>query len=747
MSQKPRKYNQALLLKAYSYVRETNCTLQELYKYLDISHDTLNEWLKKDGKYFKSDLSDAISRARSEFIQDNIPKVENALLKKATGYMIDEKIKDIKVMPDGSTIITTRIINKHIAPSDSAIQYFLQNTTQNKWLNSSQNIINNTITQNNNSQNIDILLKIQKLENDIDNFFKLANKPSIINREENYIHLEGGRGGGKSEQVARYVLYKALTYKEPKTILCGREIQNSLKDSVKALLERLINDYELNQYFKVIREEIYCSYTNVKIIFMGLKQGTANNTDTVKSTDNLGLVWIEEAQTISELTMDKVIPTIARVKGFQIIFTYNRQRTNTVVYDYHLNDDGTPKIQNCLHININYWDNKYNTKELIDLAEFDKINNYRKWEWVWAGKPQTIFDGALWTYEAIKSMCLNISYEKDNYIKRIVAVDPAMSSKDFNNEYGIVILGINKDGFVHIIDDYSGHYTATEFAKKTVQAYMVYECEACVYESNQGGEHVANTILSESPYINLIEVRASSSKYERALPIANLTSQGKIYSIKRFEKLESQMLLLTTQGYQGAQGESPDRLDAFVWGCYELFGLKDTNTQDVYFKIDYFKIPQNEKLYTINNFVYLSVKGNKTVCIKADFIVEGYLHRRDEHLLLKDIEILETGNILDNLVLDNIKTMYVKDDDVLNLTQVKDINIEKVEFEKKYNLIEFATKILPYIQLGYIRIDESTDIKKHLVKYITQYNPDETKENIVLEAFAELICYGKDILD
>ena len=263
--------------------------------------------------------------------------------------------------------------------------------------------------------------KIALLKHDIELFFRLAGKDNIdINKK--FIHLEGGRAGGKSEQAARYVILKALERNTNGSLLCGREIQKSIETSVKPLLERIIKSYSLENYFNITQKEIVCKHNNVRIIFMGLKEASSDASDTLKSTDLLFLAWIEEAQSISELSLEKLIPTAARVEGYQIIFTYNRHRQSTIIYDYFFNDSITAERKAMIqHININYYDNKFNSKEVIDLAELDKASNLKKWRYIWNGEPQTEFDGALWTYEEIKDLNLNMPYDKDNYVRRIIA--------------------------------------------------------------------------------------------------------------------------------------------------------------------------------------------------------------------------------------------------------------------------------------------------------------------------------------
>ena len=335
-----------------------------------------------------------------------------------------------------------------------------------------------------------------------------------------------------------------------------------------------------------------------------------------------------------------------------------------------------------------------------------------------------------------------MSYDKDNYVRRIIATDPATSSKDFNNEYGITVLGITHEGYVHLIADVSGHYTASEYAKMLVKTYFNYECEAVVYEENQGGDHVANTILSESKSVRLIPVRAIQSK--RALPVANLCYQGKVYFLKSFPKLENQMLLLTTQGYQGEQGESPDRLDSFVWGVYELLGLKDVNSIDVYFKRAWFKyIDDIDREYNITNKIaYYSYKGSKSVFILLDYFYTRDGLKQFQHFLIKDIKVADTNEIAEKTknYINNVNSIIAFDNENIDFSCLNKRNIERIEIEK-LKLIDYAAYSMSYIQNKLIYIEKNQELERTIIDNVCQYIPEEVKENIILETLLELIYY------
>lgn len=129
-----------------------------------------------------------------------------------------------------------------------------------------------------------------------------------------YIYF-GGRASAKSTTVAIFLLVEGMRRKV--RILCTREYQNSLKESVHSLLASLIEKYKLNSW-EVTNEKIRNNKTGSEIIFMG----THNNAQSIKSMENIGIVWCEEASTMSEESMDILIPTI-RAEGSFLIWTYN----------------------------------------------------------------------------------------------------------------------------------------------------------------------------------------------------------------------------------------------------------------------------------------------------------------------------------------------------------------------------------------------------------------------------------------
>jgi Terminase RNaseH-like domain len=163
----------------------------------------------------------------------------------------------------------------------------------------------------------------------------------------------------------------------------------------------------------------------------------------------------------------------------------------------------------------------------------------------------------------------------------VVAVDPATTSGDDADETGIIVVAegphievegsdINcrvnnckKHGYV--LADRSGRYTPTAWAEVVVEEFNKWKADRIIAEGNQGGEMVESVVRSVFPTAPFKRVTAKQGKRTRAEPIAALYEQGRVHHCGSFPQLEDQLTTWTIDS-----GESPDRLDALVWGLVEL---------------------------------------------------------------------------------------------------------------------------------------------------------------------------------
>lgn len=186
--------------------------------------------------------------------------------------------------------------------------------------------------------------------------------------------LRGGRGSGKSRGVGQKLVLLARS--EKTRILCTREIQNSIKDSVKKVIENWIYFMGFGPEFHITKDTIVHKETGTDFIFMGMRSGT--NEQSIKSLEDVKYAWVEEAQTMSAESAEMLLPTV-RVDGKKIFFTYNRRTEIDVV-------DGLQKKRKAMLIHLNYNENPFLTRTLYDDAIELKEMNYDRYLHIWEGQ-------------------------------------------------------------------------------------------------------------------------------------------------------------------------------------------------------------------------------------------------------------------------------------------------------------------------------------------------------------------------
>lgn len=137
----------------------------------------------------------------------------------------------------------------------------------------------------------------------------------------------GGRGGAKSWNFARMLALKAAT--SNLRILCARELQNSIQDSVHQLIVDQINAMGLSPLFQIQEAKIIGAYGS-EIMFKGVR-GMKNNAQALKSLEGVDICWIEEGQTVSDASLKTLVPTI-RKPGSEIWITFNPDQKTDPVY-------------------------------------------------------------------------------------------------------------------------------------------------------------------------------------------------------------------------------------------------------------------------------------------------------------------------------------------------------------------------------------------------------------------------------
>lgn len=209
------------------------------------------------------------------------------------------------------------------------------------------------------------------------------------------------------------------------------------------------------------------------------------------------------------------------------------------------------------------------SKEYMEILESMPLKKRQRFL---EGKFSDDAEGALWTDDIINnnrvnhSLTYSIAEKKPTYERIVVAIDPAVTSKDTSDETGIIVCAKGFDGHLYVLEDLSDIYPASVWPKVAVAAYHRHKADRIVAEVNNGGDLVGIVIRQFDENVSYKSVHATRDKLTRAEPIAALYEEGKGHHVGMLAELELEM---TT--WEAKKGDkSPNRIDALVWGGTEL---------------------------------------------------------------------------------------------------------------------------------------------------------------------------------
>jgi phage terminase large subunit len=219
-------------------------------------------------------------------------------------------------------------------------------------------------------------------------------------KKSRYKVLYGGRGGAKSWGIARALLIKGA--KDPIRILCAREFQTSIKDSVHKLLCDQIESLGLLSFYEITQTSIR-GRNGTEFSFVGLK----NNVSNIKSYEGVDICWVEEAQTTSRLSWNILIPTI-RKQGSEIWISFNPELETDETYQRFV---AVPPAD-CITMKVNWSDNPWFPDTLKLEKDSLKLRDEEAYNQVWEGLCRQTVDGAIFAKEMQQA-------EKDGRICRV----------------------------------------------------------------------------------------------------------------------------------------------------------------------------------------------------------------------------------------------------------------------------------------------------------------------------------------
>lgn len=266
---------------------------------------------------------------------------------------------------------------------------------------------------------------------------KFPDKLKFLFEPHRYKVPYGGRGSAKSFSVAQALILIADMVQIK--VLCFREVQKSIKESVHSLLKRQIKRLKLSHRYEVLDNEIRNKVTGSLFIFYGLSTLTEDN---IKSLDDVDIAWGEEANTLSKSSIEVLRPTIRKDEtniydwhpeykhkkwSSEIWLTFNPDLDTDPVYEEFVIKTPT----DCVARLINFMDNPF-FPQVLEQERLDCLRDSPKdYENIWLGKCKLAKDGAIYADEIIdayeNSRVTNVPY--DPMLKVHVVMDLGWNDK------------------------------------------------------------------------------------------------------------------------------------------------------------------------------------------------------------------------------------------------------------------------------------------------------------------------------
>ena len=261
----------------------------------------------------------------------------------------------------------------------------------------------------------------------------------------------GGRGSGKSWSMARALLLQASN--KPLRILCAREIQRSIKQSVHTLLNDQIQALGLGPLYEVLETEIR-SRSGSSFSFTGL---ATNTVESIKSFEGCDVVWIEEAQTVSKKSWDILIPTI-RKPDSEIWVSFNPNIDTDDTYQRFVIEPP----ENARVVKVNYTDNPW-FPDVLETERLHSLKTNPDYANIWEGDCKAAVDGAIYANE--------IREAQENGRITTVPYDPMLKvhvvfDLGFNDSMAIILCqrGVSDIRIIKYIED--NHRTLDSFSSE-----------------------------------------------------------------------------------------------------------------------------------------------------------------------------------------------------------------------------------------------------------------------------------------
>lgn len=403
--------------------------------------------------------------------------------------------------------------------------------------------------------------------------------------------IRSGRGFGKTRTGAEWIRAKEAEARKNRTAktlemaICNKTWQDDLVDvNVKAVLDV----YPANDPNRP-------EFTNGKLVWKSGAQCylVAAHTPEKFRGKNLTYIWIDELAkflypqkvwqelrfAVRKNDIQILITTTPSAKAKDILSDIERQKFGKAIVTYGSSYENTA--------NSEAWRN-----DVLGTYLGTKLGDQEIY-----GKDVDYASGALWNDKYIKywqefaetkekeaeaagkALPKNWSLEYlKNFKAVVIGVDPAVTAHAKSDETGIVVCARDHQGNGFVLEDLSGRYTPDQWSRIAVGLYNKYKAKCIVVEKNNGGDLLKATIYHTDPKVNVELIHSAQGKIDRAMPVARLYEQGRVYHLDIFNLLEYQMCNYTSvrptekdYDIETTQPLSPDRMDALTHAMRYLF--------------------------------------------------------------------------------------------------------------------------------------------------------------------------------
>lgn len=394
--------------------------------------------------------------------------------------------------------------------------------------------------------------------------------------EARYRGAYGGRGSAKTRSFAKMAAVRGLMFAMAGVtgiVLCGREFMNSLDESSMAEVKAAIaSDPWLSANYDIGEKYIRTKCGRVAFRFAGLRHNLAS----IKSKARILILWIDEAEPVSEDAWRVIVPTV-REQGSEIWVTWNPESRESATHiRFRVNPPPNSKI-----VEINWVDNPWfpdvlNQERLSD--ERDRPGTYAH---VWDGDFKAYSDDAIFRLEWFQTYD-----EWTDFRYRKIFVDTAQKTKQHNDYSVFQCWGKTLNGRAFLLDQTRGRFEAPElldvaraFWKKHAQdnGPKYGQLRSMAIEDKVSGTGLIQQLRGEG--VPVEGIPRSKDKRERGLDVAPLIASGFVFLPVEAPWLQSFKDEVAT--FDGLGKAHDDQVDPMIDAVSEILGSGSVNIEDV----------------------------------------------------------------------------------------------------------------------------------------------------------------------